>query len=78
MVAYMENNQGSLTNPDDLRRSIAYFGQRRQTFLQKVDEETASLRSRVWLAVEVHGMSELEVSKLAGVTRDTVRRWLGK
>lgn len=74
IVAYME----PLTNPEQLRRSIAYFSQREKAFREKADAERSKLRDCVVSAVKVHGMSELEASKLAGVTRQTVRTWCGK
>jgi hypothetical protein len=67
-----------LTNPDQLRSSIEYFSKREKALREKADSERTQLRDCVVAAVTVHGMSELEASKLAGVTRQTVRAWVGK
>lgn len=77
-MVYMQKKIQPLTSPQQVRDSIAYFATRKQTFQQKADAEQVQLRDSVVAAVTVHGISELEASKLAGVTRETVRRWLGK
>ena len=42
-----------------------------------LDQITAELRTAVRHAIEA-GMSEVEAARLAGVSRPTVRAWLGK
>lgn len=42
-----------------------------------LSERRAELRTAALKGLEC-GLSELEVSKLAGVTRDSVRKWQGK
>ena len=69
---------GAVVDPDQLRRSIEYFSKREKAFREQADAERTKLRDCVISAVTVHGMSELEASKLAGVTRQTVRTWVGK
>jgi transposase len=67
-----------LNNTDQLRRSIEYFSKREKALREKADSERSKLRDCVVSAVTVHGISELEASRLAGVTRQTVRTWVGK
>lgn len=66
-----------LVNLDQIRGSIAYFGKREKALRTSADAERTQLRDCVVRAVQA-GMSELEASKLAGVTRQTVRSWCGK
>ena len=58
--------------------SIEYYGQRFRTFQEKADLERQQLRHKVINAIAAGYVSELQASKLAGVTRQTVRSWLGK
>lgn len=67
-----------LTTPAQLRSSIEYFAKREKALRAAADAERSQLRDCVVTAVTVHRMSELEASKLAGVTRQTVRTWCGK
>lgn len=64
-------------NLDDYRQQIDKDGAALRAARTRVTNTTEILRSRVVRAVEA-GMSEKEASEIAGVTRDTVRRWLGK
>lgn len=81
----MTNNDGladfieeALTTSEQVRDSIGYYARRRKTFQDRADEETQRLRDVVEAGYSVHGMTETELAKLAGVTRATVRSWLGK
>jgi DNA-directed RNA polymerase specialized sigma24 family protein len=56
---------------------IAGTASARQSALDLVAEHTDRLRKAVVAAVK-DGMSESEAARLAGVTRMTVRSWLGK
>lgn len=56
---------------------IRYRAARFAAFDAKAKDARRSLRDVVVEAVGL-GMSELEASKLAGVTRQTVRSWVGK
>ena len=56
---------------------MRYRAARFAAFDAKAKEARRSLRDVVVEAVG-RGMSELEASKLAGVTRQTVRSWVGK
>jgi hypothetical protein len=83
MVAYMTTSQNDpmdqpLNSPDQLRRTIQYFAKREKALREQAEIERGKLRDCVVSAVTVHRMSELEASKLAGVTRQTVRTWVGK
>jgi hypothetical protein len=81
-VAYMKKKTDPLdlplTDPAQLRRSIEYFAKREKAFREQAERERSKLRDCIVSAVTVHGMSELEASKLGGVTRQTVRTWVGK
>lgn len=72
------NTFENLTTVDQLRDTTRYFARRKAVFQAKADDAQSSLRDCVVTLVTVHGVSELEASKLSGVTRETVRRWLGK
>lgn len=80
-VTYMstshENPFEPLVDIDQLRQSIEYFSKREKAFREQADLERIRLRDCVRRAVQ-SGMSELEASKLSGVTRGTVRTWIGK
>lgn len=60
------------TNPSQRVRAAAA---RRDRARQALDSITADLREVVLTAIEEHGMSEAEASRLAGVGRMTVRKW---
>ena len=55
-------------------RSLA---KERAELLGDLDEITTELRGEVAAAI-ADGMSEVEAARLAGVSRPTVRAWLGK
>lgn len=67
-----------LTTPAQVIDSIAYFRGRAEAFQERADAARLSLRDCVVCAVTVHGMTEVEAARLSGVTRMTVRAWLGK
>lgn len=48
---------------------------RRDHARRALDRITAGLRDVVLTAIEEHGMTEAEASRLAGVGRMTVRKW---
>lgn len=77
MTTSHENPFEPLVDLDQLRRSIGYFSEREKAFQKRADHERLQLRDCVVRAVQM-GMSELEASKVAGVTRQTVRTWCGK
>lgn len=66
-----------LVSPEQVVRSIEYFARREKTFREKADGERTQLRDCVVRAVQL-GLSESDAARLAGVTRMTVRSWLGK
>lgn len=77
MTTSQNNPFEPLVDPEQVRSSIAYFAKREKAFQARADSERSRLRDCVVRAVQM-GMSELEASKLAGVTRGTVRTWCGK
>lgn len=66
-VVYMTDSR------QDVKKTGARFARKRQ----ERDEARDALRAAVVAAV-ADGVSEVEVSELAGVDRMTVRSWLGK
>lgn len=61
----------------DSEDTIRRLAKRRQDALKTVDERTNDLKTAVIDAVR-NGMSENHAKDLAGVTRMTIRAWLGK
>lgn len=57
--------------------NLAELGRRRTDARRAYDEAREILRAGVIRAIE-DGRSEAEVARSAGVTRDTVRTWVGK
>jgi hypothetical protein len=58
--------------------AIRYRAERFKAFQARADEQRELLKDRVIDAVTEGGMAEAEAARLAGVTRMTVRAWLGK
>jgi hypothetical protein len=67
-----------LARDSERERVIRYRAERFKAFQARADQERDFLKDHVVVAVRDEGMSELQASKLAGVTRQTVRAWLGK
>ena len=61
----------------DTRDTIDTVAQRRTFALERVDQLTAELILYV-KDEAANGTSEVELAKRAGVTRRTIRNWLGK
>ena len=59
------------------RAAVAVWADTHAANRQRLQESRDELRGAVREAVK-HGMTEVEAAKLAGVTRMTVRAWLGK
>lgn len=59
------------------RQRLADQGLQLHDALQVVASRKADLRETVRLAVAL-GLTEVEIGKLAGISRPTVREWLGK
>jgi DNA-directed RNA polymerase specialized sigma24 family protein len=75
-LPYMEAKQ--LQQSQQLvRRDLADKGLQLHDALQVVATRKAELRSLVARAVQL-GLTEVEIGKLAGISRPTVRDWLGK
>ena len=62
---------------DDYRARIHQAAKRYASDRARVKRSRDDLADLVRLATR-HGMTEVEASELAGVTRMTVRSWLGK
>lgn len=62
---------------DEFRADIGQKGEDVAALTVSLESARVLLRESV-LAGLGAGISELEASKLAGVTRDSVRRWAGK
>lgn len=60
-----------------LRDIITDLGQRRSRLLKEVDEVTDHLSAYVHEGAAA-GISEVDLALMAGVTRMTIRAWLGK
>lgn len=74
-----ENRPGyELSLAEEYAQSITYRRQRFEAFQGSADDEKQQLRDRVVAAVLSGHVSEAEAARLAGVTRMTVRSWLGK
>lgn len=76
----MENIElpGLEESPYDYTDEIARCGADLALARRRVELTSDKLRVLVLRAIGSGHMSELEASKLAGVTRATVRRWQGK
>lgn len=62
---------------DESNETLDTIAQRRQWSLERVEQLTAELI----LAVQEEsgrGCTEVDLAKRAGVTRQTIRKWLGK
>lgn len=62
---------------DGTRARLTALAENRREALGRADEATVTLRDAVAEAV-ADGMTEVDAAKLAGVTRMTIRAWLGK
>jgi hypothetical protein len=63
---------------DQLRARLVELGERRARARAEVSQSTAELRDFVRRFVASGDFSELEVAKVTGVSRMTVRDWLHK
>lgn len=62
---------------DQHRAAVAVWGDTHAANVRRMKESRDELRDAVREAVKA-GMTEVEAAKLAGVTRMTIRAWLGK
>lgn len=62
---------------DAARRRVVSSGGERARAVRRLDEATEALRGDVVAALAA-GMTESEASRVAGVTRMTIRAWAGK
>lgn len=67
-----------LSLAEEYAQSITYRRQRFEAFQTRADEKKQELKDRVIAAVLSGHVSEAEAARLAGVTRMTVRSWMGK
>lgn len=65
------------TDQEVVRSGLSRRGAELRAALDAVDEAKGRLREVVRLAPGV-GITEVEVARLAGISRPTVRDWLGK
>ena len=61
---------------DQWRTELARSGERRAAARRRYEDETQKLQHRV-IAASRAGMSQAEISRVAGIPRITVRDWLG-
>jgi len=64
-------------NIDEGHETLDTIAQRRQFALERVEQLTGEL-VRAVKSEALEGLTEVELSKRAGVTRQTIRSWLGK
>jgi len=62
---------------DDSKETLDTIAQRRQFALERVEQLTGEL-VRAVNDEAANGRTEVELAKRAGVTRQTIRNWLGK
>jgi len=62
---------------DDSKETLDTIAQRRQFALERVEQLTGELVRAVNDEAS-NGRTEVELAKRAGVTRQTIRNWLGK
>jgi hypothetical protein len=81
-VVYMnttENRPGyELSLAEEYAQSIIYRRKRFEVAKASADNEKEQLKNRVVMAVLSGHVSEAEAARLAGITRMTVRAWVGK
>lgn len=66
-----------MSDPQHLESALVTIRQRRQAIREDDANMVLALRAAVRDAINA-GMSEVKAAKLAGVSRPTVRKWLGK
>lgn len=64
-------------SPDDYRADLIKAAERYATDRERARKSRDHLRNLVYLCHR-RGMTEVEAARLAGVSRMTVRAWLGK
>jgi len=62
---------------DESNETIDTVAQRRQFTLERLEQLTGELITHVHEGA-ANGLTEVELAKRAGVTRRTIRNWLGK
>lgn len=62
---------------DEARETLDTVAQRRTFALERVEQLTGELMRHVQEEAG-NGVSEVELARRAGVTRKTIRNWLGK
>lgn len=70
----MTGNDGT---PDQYRTAVAVWADAYATNRRRLQESRDELRDAVQQAVAA-GVTEVEAARLSGVTRMTVRKWVGK
>ena len=64
-------------DPQWIEDKITDSGRRREAALLMAAQHTENLRTFCLAALE-QGYSEVKVARLAGTSRDTIRKWRGK
>jgi hypothetical protein len=77
MVIGMTENGLFTVSLDEYREVLSRQGKIVTAAVSRLRTEREMLKDRV-LGALAAGMSEVEASKLSGVTRETVRKWQGK